>query len=76
MKAVLVEVRGGIAEVVRAPKEVAVEIIDLDSLREGDVEDVRQYWNNSLSASARAYVKQRYPKIFGHLTTEYALTRR
>ena len=72
MRTVLVEVAGGIAEVVRSPKEVTVEIVDLDLLREGDYEDIRNYWNKTLSARGRRYVKQRYPKMFEFLLTEVA----
>jgi hypothetical protein len=72
MKTVLIEVTGGVAEIIRSPKEVTVEIIDLDLLRGGDFEDVKHYWNDVLSAAARRYIKQRYPKVFAFLTTEFA----
>jgi hypothetical protein len=72
MRRVLIEVKGGVVEVVRAPKEAVVEIIDLDLLREGDVEDIRRHWNDGLSAAARAHVKHRYPKMFEFLTAQCA----
>lgn len=70
MKTVLVEVKGGIAQVIRAPKNLAVEIVDLDLLREGDIEDIRDYWNGALSTSCQRHVRLRYPKLFDFLTTE------
>jgi hypothetical protein len=71
MKTVLVEVTGGLAEIVHAPKEVTVEIIDLDLLREGDFDDVRHYWNDVLSAAGRRYIERRHPKVFSFLETEF-----
>lgn len=70
MKTVLVEVKSGIAEVIRAPKKLTVEIVDLDLLREGDLEDIRDYWNDALSSAGKRYVKLRYPKLFEFLMTE------
>jgi hypothetical protein len=62
MNSVLITVLGGVAEVVASPKEVDVEIIDLDALREGVEDDVREYWRG-LSARARRYVESEYPQI-------------
>lgn len=73
MKTVVVEVSGGIAKVVRAPKETKVEIIDLDLLREGDSDDVRDYWNESLSRSAQRFIRQKYPRMLESLRTERIL---
>jgi len=70
VKTVLVEINSGIAEVVRAPKGTSVEIIDLDLLREGDVQDIEAYWNNRLSRLGQQYVKQHYPGMFRRLTAE------
>ena len=63
MKSILITVLGGVAEVVASPKRVRVEIIDLDSLREGDDDDVKEYWRDGLSARARRYVESEHPQI-------------
>jgi hypothetical protein len=67
MKTVLVEVSKGIPEVIRCPKDTEVEIIDLDLLREGDVEDIKDYWNKGLSRRAQQYIKHRHPRMFRRL---------
>ena len=62
MKRVVIELSGGIAQIVCSPKKVEVEIIDLDVLREGDVDDITGYWN-SLSLSTRRRLKRQHPEI-------------
>ena len=73
MKTIIVEISGGSARVVRAPKETEVEIIDLDLLREGDSDDVRRYWNDSLSRFARRFIGQKYPRMLELLKKESIL---
>jgi hypothetical protein len=63
MSQVLVEVSRGLAKVVAKPTEAEVEVIDLDQLRQGAYEDVHRYWIESLSPSARRYVRRKYPKL-------------
>jgi hypothetical protein len=63
MTQVFVEVDRGVALVVRQPKGVDVEIIDLDLLRGGAFGDVHRYWNLELSSRARAFVAERRPEI-------------
>lgn len=62
MKSVLIEVKAGFAEVIRRPKRLNIEIVDVDLLRDGDVEGSRDYWNSSLSSTGRRYIKKRYPQ--------------
>jgi hypothetical protein len=59
----MMEVSGGLARVLSKPTDVEVEVIDLDQLREGAYEDIQHYWNNSLSARARRYVRTKYPDV-------------
>jgi hypothetical protein len=69
MKTVVIEVDRGTAETVRKPKDVNVEIVDLDLLREGDCEDIRQYWTEELSSTARKHVRRHHPKVFQAMQT-------
>ena len=63
MSTILVEVSGGLARVAIKPTRTQVEVIDLDQLREGAYEDVHRYWNDSLSARARKYVRANHPEL-------------
>lgn len=69
MKTVLIQIDRGMAETIRKPSDVNVEIVDLDRLREGDCEDIRRYWLNELSPIARRHIRQRCPKLFRALET-------
>lgn len=63
MKTVVIEVDRGTAETVRKPRDVNVEVIDMDLLREGDCEDIKRYWTEELSPIARKYIRQHRPKM-------------
>jgi hypothetical protein len=69
MSSVLVEVSHGLASVVAKPTDTEVEVIDLDQLREGAYEDVRRYWEETLSARARKHVRGKYPQVASRLET-------
>ena len=69
MMTILVEVTGGLARVATNPTRAEVEVIDLDQLREGAYEDVHRYWNGSLSAGARKYVRANHPGVARRLDT-------
>ena len=72
MERVVVQIDRGIVDVVSTPKGVRVDVIDLDLLREGDVEDIQAYWGGALSRGARAYVKLHYPRMYDRLQREPA----
>ncbi|HEX6504902.1 MAG TPA: hypothetical protein VF011_16805 [Terriglobales bacterium] len=70
MKTAIIEVRGGIATAVRKPNDVKIEIVDLDLLREGDIDAIKQYWSADLSSRGRNYVKRNYRKTFEWITNQ------
>jgi len=59
---VLIEVIGGVAHVVRSPKTVKVEILDLDVFSGGGVEEAIDYWN-ALSLGSRRHLKRHHPGL-------------
>jgi hypothetical protein len=69
MKTVVIEVDRGTAEAVRKPKDINVEIVDLDILREGDCEDIKRYWTEELSATTRKHIRRHHPKVFQAVQT-------
>lgn len=70
MRTAIVEVSNGIAATVRSPRNVRVEIVDLDLLREGDIEDIKRYWLTELSALGRNYVKTTRREMFHRISEQ------
>lgn len=69
MKTVLIQIDRGMAETIRKPNDVNLEIVDLDRLREGDCEDIRRYWLDELSPIGRKHIRQHFRELFQALKT-------